>query len=60
MPFFRTAPAAYGGSQARGLIGAVPLATAIATAMPDPSRIWDPQHSSQQHQRVVTRMREWS
>ena len=34
---FRTTLAAYGGSQARGLIGA----TAIATAMPDPSGVCD-------------------
>ena len=39
---------AYGGSQARGIIGAVALAYTTATAMPDPSRIHDLHHSSQQ------------
>ena len=38
---------AYGGSQARGRIGVVAYATATAT--PDPSRICDLHHSSQQH-----------
>ena len=33
---------AYGGSQARGTIGDT------ATAMPDPSCVWNLQHSSQQ------------
>ena len=42
---FRAAPAAYGGSQATGAIGAVLLTYATATAMPDPSRIWDLHHS---------------
>ena len=47
---FRAAPVAYGGSQARGPIRAIarPQATAIAT--PDPSRICDLHHSSQQWQ----------
>ena len=38
--------AAYGGSQARGLIGAVPPAFARATATQDLSRICDLHHSS--------------
>ena len=45
------APAAYGGSQAKGPIGAVdagPYTT--ATAMPDLSCICDLHHSSWQHQ----------
>ena len=44
LAFSRAAPAAYGDSQARGLI------RATATATPDPSRICDPHHSSWQHQ----------
>jgi len=41
---------AYGGSQARGLMGAVAPAYARATAMWDPSRVCDLHHSSWQHQ----------
>ena len=40
---FRAAHAAYGGSQARGWIGAV--ATGSYTATPDPSRIYELHHS---------------
>ena len=40
----------YGGSQARGLIGAVAPAYATATAMQDPSHVCDLHHSSQQRQ----------
>ena len=40
----RATPAAYGGSQARGPIGAV----ARATAMWDPSHVCEPHHSSRQ------------
>ena len=47
--FSRPASIAYGGSQARGLIGAV-----AAKPMPEPqqrgSRVSDLHHSSQQHQ----------
>ena len=43
---FRAAAVAYGGSQARGRIGA----NATATAMPDPSCICDLHHSSWQRQ----------
>ena len=44
---FRAAPLAYGGSQARGCIGAAAAyTTAIAT--PDPSCVCDLQHSSRQ------------
>ena len=39
---FRAAPVAYGGSQARGLMGAA------ATATPDLSHVCDLHHSSQQ------------
>ena len=42
--FSRATPAAYGGSQARGLIRAVAYARAIAT----PRRICDLHHSSRQ------------
>ena len=45
---FRATPAAYGGSQARGRIGAVAAAYTTATAMPDPSHICNPHHSSRQ------------
>ena len=38
---FRAVPAAYGGSQARGQIGAVATGLATATAMPDPSCVCD-------------------
>ena len=41
---------AYGSSQVRGLIGAVATGLARATAMPDPSHVCDPHHSSRQHQ----------
>jgi len=39
---FRAIPVAYGGYQARGLIGATVWAYATATATPDPSLICDP------------------
>ena len=45
---FRAAPVAYGGSQARGWIGAKLPAYTTATAMPDPSCNFDLCHSSQQ------------
>ena len=48
LSFFRAPPAAYGGSQARGLIGAMLPAYARATATEDPSHICDLQHSSRQ------------
>ena len=41
--------ATHGSSQARGQIGAVAPAHATATAMPDPSRVCNLQHRSQQH-----------
>ena len=40
---------AYGGSQARGLIGAIATSYTTATATQDPSRICDLHHSSWQH-----------
>ena len=46
--FLWAAPAAYGGSQARGLIGAVATSLARATATQDPSRVCDLHNSSQQ------------
>ena len=46
--YFRAAPAAYGGFQARDGIGAVAAVYARPTATPDPSRICDLQHSSRQ------------
>ena len=46
LSFSRATPAAYGGSQARGLIRAVAYARAIATR--DPRRICDLHHSSRQ------------
>ena len=42
---FRAIPIAYGGSQARGLIGAV---AARATATPDLRRVCDLHHSARQ------------
>ena len=47
---FRAAPTAYGGSQARGLIGAIAVAYATATATQDPSRVCDLHYSSRQGQ----------
>ena len=43
---------AYGGSQARGLIGAVDTGLLRATATWDPSRIFDLHHSSW-HRRIL-------
>ena len=49
--FFRAAPSAYGGSQARGRIGAVAAGLChTATATPDLSHICDLHHSSWQRQ----------
>ena len=45
---FGATPVAYGGSQARGPIGAVATANATATAMPDLRQVCDLQHSSLQ------------
>ena len=45
--FLRATPEAYGGSQARGQIGAVATSLATATAVPDPSCICDLHQSSQ-------------
>ena len=45
---FRATPTAYGGSQARGLIGAIAAAYTRATAKPDPSQVCDLHHSSWQ------------
>ena len=47
---FRAEPTAHGGSQDRGLIGAVLLAYATATAIPNPSCMCDLHHSSRQRQ----------
>ena len=43
------APAAYGGSQARGLIGAVAASLRQSHATQDPSHICNLHHSSRQH-----------
>ena len=48
--FHRAAPAAYGGSQAGGLIGAVAAAYARATAKPDTSLVCTLRHRSWQRQ----------
>ena len=47
---FGTTPAAYGSSQARGLISAIAAGLHTITAMWDPSRICELHHSSQQRQ----------
>ena len=47
---FRVIPMAYGGSQARGPIGAVATTYTTVTAMPDPSHVCDLHHSPRQHQ----------
>ena len=47
---FRAAPLAYGGSQARGRIGAVSPAYATGTAMQDLSHVCNLHHSLQQRQ----------
>ena len=44
---FRATPVAYGGSQARGPIGAVAAGLHHCKAMPDPSLVCDLHHSSQ-------------
>ena len=46
---FRAAPAAYGGSRARGLIWAITAAYTTATATPDLRQVCDLHHSSRQH-----------
>ena len=48
--FFRAAPMAYGGSQARGRIGAVPPAYITATVMRNLNRICSLHHNSWQRQ----------
>ena len=50
---FRAAPAAHGGSQARGLIGPVVPAYTTATATPDPSHIFNLHHSSWQRWSLI-------
>ena len=45
---FRATPAAYGGSQARGQIGTVATGYDTATAMQDPSHVFDLHYSSRQ------------
>ena len=46
---FRAAPAAYGSFQASGQIKLQLLACTTATAMPDPSHVFDLYHSLWQH-----------
>ena len=46
---FRAAPAAYGGSQARGPVGAIATTYTSTTATQDPSCVYDLYHSSRQH-----------
>ena len=48
--FFRAAPAAYGSSQARGGVRAKAAGRSHSHSNPDPSRICDLYHTSQQHQ----------
>ena len=50
LSLFRAAPAAYGSSQARGLIGAAAAGLATATAMPDLGHVCDLCQSSRQCQ----------
>jgi len=45
---FRAAPVAYGGSQARGPIGATAAAYITATARPDPNRVYKLHRRSRQ------------
>ena len=45
---FKAATVAYGGSQARGLIGAVAPSYTTVTAMPDPSLVCNLHYSSLQ------------
>ena len=60
---FRTVPEAQGGSQARGLTGAVGAGLHHSTATPDPSPVRDPHHSSRQcrilNPRSETRDQTW-
>ena len=53
LSFFSTTPMAYGGSQVRGLIGAIPASLTTATATRDPSRICNLHHSSWQRQMLT-------
>ena len=55
-------PRVYGGSQARGLIGAVAASLYQSTATQDPSRICDLHHSSEQRQVVnpLSKGRDWT
>ena len=48
LPFSWAAPKAYGGSQAKGLIGAVAAGLATAKATQDPSRVCNLHHGSWQ------------
>ena len=50
---FRATSMAYGGSQARGQIGAVAEAYATATATQDLSHVFDLHHSSRQCQTLT-------
>ena len=45
---FKPTPMAYGGSQARGLIGAIAASLCQSPATPDPSLVCDLHHSLQQ------------
>ena len=60
--FFRAAPMAYGGSQARGQIELQLLAYTTATATPDPSWVCDLHHNSQQHRIInpLSKASDWT
>ena len=55
---FRAAPAAYGGSPARGRIGATVATYTTATAMPDPSHICNLHHHSSQQRQILNLLSE--
>ena len=46
---FRAAPAAYGGSQARGLIGAIVAGLHLSYSNARSEHVYDLHHSSRQH-----------
>ena len=60
--FYRAPPLAFGGSQARGLIGAIVAAYTTATATRHPSHVFDLHHSSWQHWILnpLNKARDWT
>ena len=59
---FKTAPEVYGGSQAKGQIGATAAGLPTATTTQDPNLVCALYHSSQQHQifNQMSKARHWT